>query len=300
MNGFHIVRQLLSHPMGQRYRRRVLGRYVRWQVASRLMGHRFAVPFVNDTTLLVRRGMRGAVNNVFFGLNEFEDMAFFLHALRPEDRFVDVGANVGAFTVLAAGAAGARGIALEPGAEAFAALEDHVRLNRLDGRVALFQAAAGREAGELSFTQGLDTLNHVLRPGETASRIVRVPVHRLDDLVPDIDDPVKAILVKIDVEGWEQEVLLGAQRLLSRTGPVALMLENNGNLQLYGTEEVTLRQYLGQMGFREVRYDPFTRQLRPAQDGDTDRRNVLYVRPQELFQERVASAPTYRVLDAPL
>jgi hypothetical protein len=61
------------------------------------------VPFVGDTRLLVARGMRGATGNVYVGLHEFEEMAFALHALRPSSRFIDVGANVGSYTVLAAG-----------------------------------------------------------------------------------------------------------------------------------------------------------------------------------------------------
>ena len=45
-------------------------------------------------------GMTGATGNVYCGLHEFEDMALVLHALRPRDLFVDVGANVGSYTVL--------------------------------------------------------------------------------------------------------------------------------------------------------------------------------------------------------
>ena len=64
--------------------------------------------------LIANAGMAGATGNIYVGLREFEDMAFLLHLLRPDDLFVDVGANIGSFTVLASGAVGARSLAIEP------------------------------------------------------------------------------------------------------------------------------------------------------------------------------------------
>jgi hypothetical protein len=51
--------------------------------------------------------MKGAAHFIYPGVCEFEEMAFVLHYARPTDLFVDVGANIGAYTVLAAGASGA-------------------------------------------------------------------------------------------------------------------------------------------------------------------------------------------------
>jgi hypothetical protein len=68
-----------------------------------VLGEPVAMPYVNETRLLVKPGMAGATGNVYAGLHEYEDMAFVLHALRPSSRFVDVGANVGTYTVLAGG-----------------------------------------------------------------------------------------------------------------------------------------------------------------------------------------------------
>jgi hypothetical protein len=61
------------------------------------------VPFIEDTTLIFKGGMDGRRADIAVGLFEFEEMAFVLHALREEELFVDVGANIGIYTVLAAG-----------------------------------------------------------------------------------------------------------------------------------------------------------------------------------------------------
>ncbi|WP_017364163.1 hypothetical protein, partial [Methylococcus capsulatus] len=95
---------LLNHPLSQGRKLPALARFVRWQLGSRLLPGEVVCPFVNDACLVVRPGMTGATGNLYVGLHEFEDMAFLLHYLRPEDLFVDVGANVGSYTVLAGGA----------------------------------------------------------------------------------------------------------------------------------------------------------------------------------------------------
>src|SRR4051812_48596523 len=103
-----------NHPLNAGSKVSALGRVARWQVASRLLAGPFSLPFVEGASLLVSRGMTGATGNWYCGLHEPTDMAFVLHLLRPGDHFLDVGANIGSYTVLAAGAVGARVTSVEP------------------------------------------------------------------------------------------------------------------------------------------------------------------------------------------
>jgi hypothetical protein len=107
------LRHFLNHPLGRRNRLGTLMRILRWQIGSRALGTAVAVPFVDGTRLLIRAGMHGATGNVYVGLMEYEDMAFVLHLLRKDDAFLDVGANVGVYSILAAGR-GANVLAIEP------------------------------------------------------------------------------------------------------------------------------------------------------------------------------------------
>lgn len=110
---FRSVCHYLNHPLGKLDRKDTLLRMFRWQIGSRLLGQPCAMPFVNGIRLLVRKGMRGATGNIYVGLMEFEDMAFVLHFLRNDDVFIDVGANVGVYSILAA-SRGADVVAMEP------------------------------------------------------------------------------------------------------------------------------------------------------------------------------------------
>ena len=114
MNLLELLGHIVRHPLNRAGKAAAVARLVRWQLASRILAQPVVLPFVNNTRLLVLRGMTGATGNWYGGLHECADMAFVLHALRPGDLFVDVGANVGSYTVLAAGAVQADAIAVEP------------------------------------------------------------------------------------------------------------------------------------------------------------------------------------------
>src|SRR5690606_18092896 len=121
-------------------------------------------------------GETGLTGNIYVGLQEYEEMAFILQALRAGDLFIDVGANSGAYTILACGAVGCDAYAFEPVPETFARLTENVRLNAIDGRVRCTGRAVGSTAGTLTMTSRRDTSNHILGDDESATMSVPVEV----------------------------------------------------------------------------------------------------------------------------
>lgn len=236
--------------------------------------------------------MTGATGNIYCGLHEFEDMGFVLHALRPGDWFVDVGANVGAYSVLAAGACGASVVACEPGPAAYEDLLDNVRLNDLQTRVVARNVAVGAFAGTVRFTNGFGTVNHVMPA--TASREERgitVSVETLDNLLEGRSP--KAI--KIDVEGYEAEVIRGGRRTFRNPDLLAVLVELNGSGARYGFDENAIRADLADAGFVPSSYDPLERELRPFDERKGCSRNTLFVRDVAELRETLRSAPRFEV-----
>lgn len=236
--------------------------------------------------------MTGATGNHYCGLHEYEEMGFALHFLRPGDTFLDVGANVGSYTILAA-ERGARCIALEPSPEAFRTLVDNVGLNGFGERVELHQVAAGARDGTTSFTVGLDSVNHVATPadeGPTRGVSVRSLDALLGDRTPD--------LVKIDVEGFEAEVLAGAIEMLRRDDLQAAIVEANESGRRYGVESEPVLETMRGHGFHLVTYDPKRRQLSPADRPATG--NALFVRSIAHVSARLISAERATVVGATL
>jgi len=280
-----------NHPLNAQGRLHALFRVLRWQAASRLIGAPIAMPFVDDTRLLMERGMTGATGNWYGGLQEYEEMGFLLHLLRPEDLFVDVGANVGSYTVLAA-AAGAEVVAFEPVPSTFLGLESNVLLNRLQGRVSARNLGLAGTPGRLAFTAGLDTVNHVLRPGEDAEA-VEVPVSTLD---VELSGREPAAL-KIDVEGFELPVLDGGEATLASPALKAVVLETNGSGEGYGVQDAELFARMARHGFQPAGYDPVRRQLSAAK---TQAGNTLFLRDRAFVEDRLRSARRFRLVTGEL
>ena len=264
-----IVQYLLQHPLAGRQPLRSLGRVFAWQARSRLANGPVLHRWVNDSKLVVRRGMPGATGNVYLGLHEFADMAFVLHFLRRGDRFADIGANVGSYTVLAAAVVGAHVHSFEPDPGTADNLRANIRANDVVDTVTVHQHALGGEQGEIGFTVGLDTINRVAAAGEEQRR---VRIERLDDVIRD-DVPR---LMKVDVEGYEDAVFSGALRMLSEPALQAIIIE---------TVSAETEQRFLEAGFVEKHYDPFTRSLNDRANRWRDH-NRLFIRKSALDEVR--------------
>lgn len=281
---------IANHPLNTGRRAAALMRFVRWQIGSRVAGAPVAKHFVDDTRLLVARGMAGATQNIYCGLHEFEDMAFVLHALREGDRFVDVGANVGAYTILAGGAVGAQCVAIEPIPETFRSLVDNINLNGIGHRIRALNIGVGSDRGCARFTAHQDSVNHVLADSETVDGTLLVNVERLDDILADFSPTI----VKIDVEGFETQVVAGADRVLSCPSLLAVIMETNGSGDRYGFDETKLHRRMLDYGFGAFRYSPFERKLVGLQGASSTSGNTLYVRNEGEVRSRLGTSRRFR------
>lgn len=280
-------RLIASHPLTRDRQLAAWARFAKWQIDSRL-SESLEVPWFEGQKLVMRRGMTAASGNVYLGLLEFMSMMLTVHLLREGDLFLDVGANIGSYTVLASGVAGARTWAFEPDPETCRDFARNVAVNRLDAKVVLHQVALGSEDGEILFTSGDGAMNKVASDGDR--HVQRVPQRRLDSLIGD-ESP---IFIKLDVEGYEEQVLRGAANTLGNPSLKLIALE--------GTSETILRQ-LSDNGFERGFYDPFTRvmQRQPnklAYDkGRWTPSNEFFVRDWPYVQRRLREARPIEILD---
>ena len=142
--------------------------------------------------------------------------------ISPSSTAVDIGANIGMHSLVMASLCGIRDVyAFEPSKNIYARLLENIRANRLDNVLAINQAV-GNEKGEIGFEDNSRSTNigtsHI-------DRLLpkKVPINRLDDEIPEAN---KISLLKIDVEGFERDVLKGAAHILARHKP-AVVLEFN-------------------------------------------------------------------------
>jgi FkbM family methyltransferase len=133
--------------------------------------------------------------------------------------FVDVGANIGVFSILSSAVLGRSCLAFEPLPDAAAVLEDTV--SRYDLPVKVSRVALSNHAGQAEFfvsaqTDSSSGLNRRFRPVKDT---LTVDVAPLDDIVGDQE----IALVKIDTETTEPQVLEGCESLISRQKPLLIV-----------------------------------------------------------------------------
>ena len=175
---------------------------------------------------------------------------FVISYLTEGDTVVDVGANIGSITFAAASRVGPLGrvISIEPHPRTFRYLLDNDVLNQFDN-IQFYNSAIGSSLGVVHFTdRGDDDQNRVIEAGG-----IPVEVTTLDDLLSKTSIPAVDLL-KVDVEGYEKQVLEGAARTLQNTKCVYIeTLERN--LKMYGTSTAEILQLLRASGFQVYRVD---------------------------------------------
>lgn len=207
-----------------------------------------------------------------------EDADFVGAYLQPGETFVDVGANVGQLSLAAAMrvARSGRVIAIEAHPRICKYLLGNIRLNGLT--IEVHNTAIGSTDGELVFTDfRSDDMNFACATPPAGSASFRVPVRPLDSIVG--NRPVD--LLKVDVEGFEVDLLKGAARTVSNCR--CLYIEDSElNLRRAGTSRAELYDRLINHGFalyhlRAGRLEPASPDI-PGPDDD----NLIAVRPPAL------------------
>lgn len=189
-----------------------------------------------------------------FGIWEPQITAVFTEMVKPGDVVLDVGANVGYYTLLSSALVGPAGrvYAVEPSARIRARLERNLGVNDTQN-VTVLPFGAWHSNGEAKFhvaasrNTGASTLR-ALKPDETAC-VEQVPLRRLDGAIATGDIP-RISLVKIDVEGAEFGALRGMTSLLERNDRLAIIVEfNPAMLRELGEAPQDLYEWLVAHGF---------------------------------------------------
>jgi FkbM family methyltransferase len=148
-----------------------------------------------------------------------EEYAAFRQAVTPGATVLDVGANLGAYTLLFAMWVGQSGrvFAFEPAPESFAGLLAHVSFNGLADRVEAHELAVSDTEGVAAFqASGRDGANRIVIAGQQSKGIVQVGSTTVDAFCRKM--AVSPGLIKIDVEGAELQVLQGARETIGSAG----------------------------------------------------------------------------------
>ena len=239
-----VMKYVWEHPANEGQRARALMRAAHFQLRGRVLGKRTLAPLGDRSRVWAYLHRTGASRVIYGNPPDYPEMMTWRRNLRPGDLFIDVGANVGSYAIWAA-ESGADVIALEPADESFGLLLENIALNGY--RIDAVQAAAGSFCGTAPFTSGRDCVNQFDPLGEVRTRVVTI-----DSLIGD-----RAVAgMKVDVEGFEIQVLHGCARALAQQRIRLIQLEWNAASQAaIGTDRLPVAEFLAQYGYGLYRPD---------------------------------------------
>lgn len=220
----HIVRFALRLPLP--------ARYVVVELVGEVLGPRLRYVDGRIGKYHVRLDLRDQLQRqVFFGLYEPAESELVHSYLRKGDVFIDVGANIGYYSLIASEAVGqeTRVHAIEPVPANAQALRETIALNGITN-IEVRQVAAGSHRGVTELHIAAEPVGNSAWasgvPSALRTGTIVVPTISIDEYAE--TEAISSVrLVKIDVEGFEPEVLAGMKSILSRYDAPAILCEVN-------------------------------------------------------------------------
>lgn len=188
---------------------------------------------------------------------EEQELAFMLSNINEGDTFIDIGANIGLFSLLAAEKVGTTGnvISFEPFPNTFKRLTDNIELNALKNIDAKNIGLSDKD-DVLKFyysDTGFDAWNSFAPTNDKRLRKeISIGVSTLDKELENTDKS-KVKFVKIDVEGWEKYVIMGGTQFFAEYSPIVMVEfteENTLNAGYFVNEIFGLLENLGYEWYR--------------------------------------------------
>jgi FkbM family methyltransferase len=216
----------------------------------------------------------------FFGAYEPVESYLITRLIRPGMTFIDAGANIGQYTLLASTAVGPSGSvhAFEPIPANFEQLRTSVELNGLSN-VHLNPLALWNESTVLRFDlpDGYhdNAGSYRVVAGGGRAGVIEAQAMRLDDHVAE-NGIQRVNIIKIDVEGAEPFVLEGARATLERDRPLVLMEVNRSSLSASGGSPAALVELFRSLGYRAWRIGHSSNVSGPVENlAEIERANVI-------------------------
>lgn len=230
---------------------------------------------------------------IFTSEFENEEIFFINSFLKQGDQFIDIGANSGLFTIYAAKRVGNKGrvFAFEPTDTTYKKLCDNIDLNRFSNTIA-HQLAVSSKNEEIEFyslSEGYDAWNSPAKPiiNKTSKvlNVKAIQIDRMNEVGIIFND---SALVKIDVEGWELQVLKGGITCFNDEKSPTLMIEfADEHARNAGASCRELYSFLQSLGYNLYKFDKQKNELVEVPNEDYYYENIIAAKNIDSVNERL-------------
>ena len=304
---FNIFKSSLGHPLNKNSKILFffyfLFKFIKLHFQRRSTKEDLIVPWINSSKFILFRTDLPLLWNVYWGVAEYPDMIFLAHCLKKDNLFIDCGANVGTYSIIASKVVGANTIAFEPSPKTVIKLKQNIKINNIEEKIDIRAKILSDKKGTLYFSNfGGDksVLNKVEQNQSSSEQNIMLPSNTLDDEV-DINND---FILKIDVEGYEAKLIRGAKKILENEKLVALIIETNQMIEDYeGESREDLHNLITSYGLKPIDYDPFKRSIsiktKYIFDATSNKKNVspntIYIKNIDKIKNLVKNADKIKI-----
>ncbi|MEZ6121186.1 MAG: FkbM family methyltransferase [Pirellulaceae bacterium] len=180
----NVTRVIWTHPANRGRRLKTACRFVAWQVNKRLIRSVWTIPAFEQFQMRLHPDSFGSIVMIYTsGCPDYEEMHFVQRYLKTGDAVVDIGANIGIYSLLFASCVQRTGyvLAFEAGEQAYQYFKENIQLNQLQTRIDARFSAIGEVDGTVEFIQSADVINRLAVQSQDHQQQVRsVPCVTLD------------------------------------------------------------------------------------------------------------------------
>ncbi|PIY79904.1 MAG: hypothetical protein COY81_00230 [Candidatus Pacebacteria bacterium CG_4_10_14_0_8_um_filter_43_12] len=252
MKYFVSIISILTNPTNHRQVVRTLLRILWWKINQLYFMLPSIYQLTQTTKIICQPDSSYGSYIIYARYPEYDEMAFIHSYLRRNDIMFDVGANIGAISLLAADKITAGKVyAFEPTPSILAQLETNINLNKLGERIHTCSKAVSNSDGLLTFMIGKNSeVNHLaVKNNFDGSQAIQVPSVTVDTFLR--EEQIDRInLLKVDVEGAEMSVFQGAIHNLQNHSIEVIIFEVNPNIALYGHTPQELLALVSSFGYQ--------------------------------------------------
>ena len=240
------------------------------------------IKWLNNLRYYLSLGDSGMIGNYYFFIDDYEESIFLIHYLTDKDLFIDVGSNHGHYTMISSGICYSKSISIEPVKKTFDRLKMNIELNKLRN-VKLYNVGISDSEGELFISNNMGSMNRIINKiSDDNCELIQVTT--LDKL---LISEKNISLIKIDVEGYEKQVLLGCKETLKNPNLNVIIIELNDSNQQYDYNENETISILKENGFSPYKYIYPDNLLVPLEKKNFDSYNTIFIRNINFVKNRI-------------
>ena len=250
------------------------------QIKKNLSKKPFIFKTCSKSFAFVQQGINSdSISGLFYyGLNEFNEVLFAWHILRPNDIFFDIGANQGSWGLILC----PKKIVcheFEPSKDTYEVLQKQILLNKkFQSYLVPHKEAIFNKNGTIEFTIGRFTCNQI-KANNIKNKNIKFEKVRSITLNSASEKYGNPTLIKIDVEGFNQEVLEKGNKVLANPSLKALIIETFRSEEVKKKSFKEFEKLLASYGFYPYSYNPIRRTIKPiTKRNEGSKNDTIYFR----------------------